>query len=215
MYLLTNHEGKRVFCPFALFPLFCRRGGCSRAHLATVVLADTALGFGGPAVIADVFAAHHGLHAALHCLPIAVPGKGSTEGLHSHRNTASGVRNVSFTLWFAAIQPSSLQYIHGSSAQQRRPRSTNGLIRLRQKALVGELSPSQHQLHQAGLGDTVLATSSAIIPTTLSLTNAAEVLYCKAHAALRECTVTFRLTEKVGRDNMEKGESLGGLLGKG
>lgn len=83
---------------------FARGVGVSCAHLAGVILANTALGFGRLAVIADVFTAHHSLHATLDCFPIGVPGKGSTEDLHSHRNIGSGVRNVSFTLCFATIQ---------------------------------------------------------------------------------------------------------------
>lgn len=138
-----------------LFLPFARGVGVSRAHLTSVIPTNAALGFGRLAAVVDVFTAHHGLHAALDCFPIGVPGKGSTGHLHSHRNIGSRVSNVSSILWFAAAQPSSLQHIH----QQRRPKSTNDLIRLRQKAVVGKVSPSQHMSHQAGLGDIVLATS--------------------------------------------------------
>lgn len=152
-------EAKEHSVSLPSFLPFARGVGVPRAHLASVILTNTALGFGRFPVIADMFTAHHSLHTTLHCFPVGVPGKGSTEDSHSHRHTGSRVSDVSLILWFAAAQPSSLQYVHGSSAQQRRPRSTNDLTRLRQKAVLGEFPPSQHWSHQAGLGDIVLATS--------------------------------------------------------
>lgn len=106
-----------------LFLVFAGGVGVPRAHLSSVFPTNTALGFGRLPAVAEVFTAHHSLHAALDCFPIGVPGKGSTGDLH--RNIGSRVGNVSSILWFAAIQPSSLQCIY----QQRRPKTTNDLIR--------------------------------------------------------------------------------------
>lgn len=107
-------EAKEYFVFVPLFLLFARAVGVSGAHLASVILTDTALGFGRLPVIANVFSAHHSLHAALDCFPIGVPGKGSTEDSHT-KNTGSRVSDVSFSPWFAAGQPSSLQCAHQCS----------------------------------------------------------------------------------------------------
>lgn len=104
-----------VFFPvFGPFLSFARGMGFPCAHLASVILTNTALGFGRLPIIADMFTAHHSLHSTLDWFPIRVPGKHSREDLHSHTETGSRVNNNSFSLWFAAIQPSSLQYLHGS-----------------------------------------------------------------------------------------------------
>lgn len=66
----------------SLLPL-ARGVGVSRAHLASVILTNAALGFGRFPVIADMFPAHHSLHTTLDCFPIGVPGKGSTEDSHT------------------------------------------------------------------------------------------------------------------------------------
>lgn len=133
-------KAKEYSVSLPLFLPFAGGVGVPRAHLASVFPTNAALGFGSLPAVAEVFTAHHSLHAALDCFPIGVPGKGSTEDLHSHRNIDLRVGNVSAILWFAATQPSSLQCIH----QQRRPKSTNALIRLRQKAVLGEFPLSQH-----------------------------------------------------------------------
>lgn len=67
-----------VFFPlFAPFLSFARGGDVPSAHLSSVILTNTALGFGRLPVVADMSTAHHSLHAALDWFPVRVPGEHS------------------------------------------------------------------------------------------------------------------------------------------
>lgn len=140
--LLSNREGKRVSCLFGLAPPFGERSGClpcsprqCNPYKCCAWLWKIS-GYSGYVSGTPQPSHYPGL------LSHRCTWQREHRGL-THKNIGSRVTEVSFSLWFAAVQPSSLETIHGSSAQERRPRSTNDLIRLRQRAVVGEFSSSQ------------------------------------------------------------------------
>lgn len=67
------------FSLFALFLSFVRGVYVPYAHLASVILTNTVLGFGRLPIIADMFTAHHSLHNTMDWFPICVPGKHGRE----------------------------------------------------------------------------------------------------------------------------------------